>query len=96
MQIDTLKDMVILDAVWLAHIMTGLVSFKNSWKNGVIDHEMLKSHVWKNEGVPVPKLLALLERFDIISPMTGTFIENWKILGEKMAGKNLTFSCRFE
>jgi len=68
---DKLSDLVILSPQWLSKVMSSIVSFKFKWKNGIIDHNFLPN-VWKNYPEDLhPKLLTLLEKFDIVLPMTG-------------------------
>ena len=69
--IPLLKDLVILDPQWLFNVMATIFTTKHRWvrKTGVLKPEVL-THIWKNYPTHLhPKLLMLLEKFEVAYPV---------------------------
>eukprot|EP01125_Pyxidicula_operculata_P014786 TRINITY_DN496_c3_g1_i1.p1 TRINITY_DN496_c3_g1~~TRINITY_DN496_c3_g1_i1.p1 ORF type:complete len:2368 (-),score=568.15 TRINITY_DN496_c3_g1_i1:56-7159(-) len=66
-----LRDVVILDDKWLADVMSSIVSFKSSWKDGIIHHQTLEI-AWKAFPPSLHRtLLELLMKFEVVYPKRG-------------------------
>lgn len=68
-----LRDIVILDPQWLADVFASLITFNHQWiKDGILKTEDLPQ-VWKQYPKTLyPKLLMLLTKFGVASPLSDT------------------------
>jgi len=65
--IKMLQDLVILDPQWLMQVIATIFTTKHTWiKNGLLEHSALKQ-IWKAYPEEIhPKLLILLEKFQMV------------------------------